>query len=99
MRETARVAVNPQVTSTVAGAEARTTDAEDNHRAWAVAPDGQNVSGDANRAGAQFDQYARQIGLDVPTFDRAMNSPEIMTRINRDKADGDAAKVSGTPTL
>jgi protein-disulfide isomerase len=72
---------------------------EDNYQAWAVAPDGQNVSNDTQRAVAQFNQYARQLGLDLPKFDQAMNSPEIMTRINRDKADGDAAKVSGTPTF
>lgn len=72
---------------------------EDNYQAWAVAPDGQNVSNDTKRAAAQFEQYARQIGLDVPRFDQAMNSPEVMSRINRDKADGDAAKVTGTPTF
>lgn len=72
---------------------------EDNYQAWAVTPDGQNVNSDPQRATTQFNQYARQIGLDVPKFDQAMNSPSVMTRINRDKADGDAAKVSGTPTL
>lgn len=72
---------------------------EDNYQAWAMVPGSRNVSDDTKRAAAQFDQYARRIGLDVPRFDRDKDSPDIANRINRDKADGDAAKVTGTPTL
>lgn len=72
---------------------------EDNYQAWAVAPDGQNVSNDAPKAAAEFDQLARQLGLNVQRFDQDENSQQVTDRINADKADGDKAKVSGTPTI
>jgi protein-disulfide isomerase len=72
---------------------------EDNYRAWAMTPDGQNVSNDTRRALAQFHQDAQRIGLRMQRFDQDMNSPAVRNRINQDKADGDTAKVTGTPTL
>jgi protein-disulfide isomerase len=71
----------------------------DNYQSWALSPDGQNVSSDAQKAGAQFDQFAQQVGLDLQRFHQDMQSPQVADRINRDKADGDQAKVQGTPTI
>lgn len=71
----------------------------DNYESWAVAADGQNLSKDRQRANAQFDRFARQIGLDLERFHRDMASPQVTARIEQDKADGKKAGVSGTPTI
>ncbi|MFC7339882.1 DsbA family protein [Saccharopolyspora griseoalba] len=71
----------------------------DNYESWAVAADGQNLSEDREHASAQFDRFARQIGLDLEQFHRDMASPQVTERIERDKADGKKAGVSGTPTI
>lgn len=71
----------------------------DNYRSWAVAPDGQDTSGDAQRARARFEGFARQIGLDLDRFHRDMASQQVTDRIMQDKADGEKAGVQGTPTI
>jgi protein-disulfide isomerase len=71
----------------------------DNYAAWAVAPDGQNVSTDETKARAQFDQYAQQLGLDLTKFHLAMNSPLVNAKIDGDLADGARVGVEGTPTI
>lgn len=71
----------------------------DNYETWAVAPDGQSLSEDEKRARAQFDTFARQIGLDLEQFHRDMASPQVAARIDQDKADAAEAGVSGTPTI
>ena len=69
----------------------------DNYQAWAV--DGQNLAKDPQKAAAQFDGYAQQIGLDLNKFHQDLNAPQVNARIDRDVADGNAAKVEGTPTI
>jgi protein-disulfide isomerase len=71
----------------------------DNYTAWAYTPDGQNLSNDVARAHGLFDQYAQQIGLDVPKFQQDMNSPQVNAKIDADLADGNKAGVQGTPTI
>jgi protein-disulfide isomerase len=71
----------------------------DQYDSWAVASDGENVSQDEQRARARFDEFGRQIGLDLARFHQDMASPQVTERIERDKADGQKAGVSGTPTL
>jgi protein-disulfide isomerase len=71
----------------------------DNYASWARNPDGSRPSADLAQAQARFDGFARQIGLDLEQFHRDLNSPEITQRIERDRADGNTAGVSGTPTI
>ncbi|MFR9727597.1 DsbA family protein [Saccharopolyspora sp. MS10] len=71
----------------------------DDYRAWAVSADGQNVSDDQQRANTLFTQYAQQIGLDVNKFRADLDSPVVAQRIEKDKADAEAAGVEGTPTF
>lgn len=71
----------------------------EHYESWAVAPDGQNLSQDEQRGRERFDQFARQIGLDLDRFHRDMVSPRVSERITQDTADGEKAGVSGTPTL
>jgi protein-disulfide isomerase len=69
------------------------------YRTWAVAPDGQNVSEDAARAQGRFDAYAKELGLDLAKFHADEASPAVQKRIDQDKADGDKAGVTSTPTI
>ncbi|MGP4020169.1 DsbA family protein [Saccharopolyspora sp. 5N708] len=71
----------------------------DNYSAWAVAPDGQTLSTDEAKARGLFDQYAQQIGLDLPRFQQDMNSPQVNAKIDADVADGNRAAVQATPTI
>jgi protein-disulfide isomerase len=66
---------------------------------WALAADGQNVSQDAARAGARFDSYAKELGLDLAKFRADAASPVVQRRIDQGKADGGKAGVTGTPTI
>ncbi|MEV1321518.1 thioredoxin domain-containing protein [Micromonospora arborensis] len=43
--------------------------------------------------------YARTLGLDMPRFERDLDDPATATRVAKDKADGAAAGVQGTPTF
>ncbi len=47
----------------------------------------------------KYKEFAGQIGLDVPRFEKDMNSPEVQAIVDKDAADGRAADVSGTPTF
>lgn len=71
----------------------------DNYLSWARTPDGSGASEDLKRAQKRFDDFARQIGLDLDRFHRNMNSETVQQRIDRDQADGTKAGVSGTPTI
>ena len=71
----------------------------DNYKQWAVAPDGQEVSNDEQRATTLFDTYATAIGLDLNRFHTDMASPEIQQRIDTDMAAGEKVGVSSTPTI
>ena len=46
-----------------------------------------------------FLEYARSIGLDMDQFQRDFNDTSLADKANRDKADGVAAGVKGTPTF
>ncbi|MBB5155823.1 DsbA family protein [Saccharopolyspora phatthalungensis] len=71
----------------------------DNYAAWALTPDGQSTSSDEARARGAFDQYARQLGLDVAKFHQDMNSPQVNAKIDGDSADAQRAGAEGTPTI
>jgi protein-disulfide isomerase len=45
-------------------------------------------------------RYAADLGLDVSRYERDRFSPEVLARIERDRASGEASgEVQGTPTL
>lgn len=46
-----------------------------------------------------FDGYAQSLGLNVDTFNADINSSEVMAKIQRDLASGNAAKIDHTPTF
>lgn len=69
----------------------------DNFDSWAT--DGRGPSSDLDRAQARFDDFARQIGLDIARFHRDIDSEQVTQRIELDKADGKKAGVAGTPTF
>ncbi|WP_344130514.1 DsbA family protein [Saccharopolyspora halophila] len=69
----------------------------DNYESWAQ--DGQQLSSDKNRANAQFEKFAQQIGLDMAKYRQDLNSPQVQQKIDADIADGQKAGVSGTPTI
>ncbi|GGS56379.1 MULTISPECIES: DsbA family protein [Actinokineospora] len=71
----------------------------ENYNEWALAPDGQAVSDDVERATELFRGYAEASGLDVAKFTADLASPEVQARIDKDIADGKAAGVSGTPSI
>ncbi|GAA3356265.1 DsbA family protein [Saccharopolyspora gregorii] len=71
----------------------------DDYSAWAVAPDGQNVSDDEARAEKVFDQHAQQLGLDVAKFKADQESQQVADRIKKDQADAKTAGVEGTPSF
>ncbi|NYH78122.1 protein-disulfide isomerase [Actinopolyspora biskrensis] len=70
----------------------------DNYSSWAAASGGQNVSSDEQRAQEQFTEFAEQIGLDVEKFREDMQSDQVQQSIDKDRADGQEAGVSATPT-
>ena len=47
----------------------------------------------------RFSEFARQIGLDVDQFEKAMKDPALEEIINKDLRDGAQAELRGTPTL
>ncbi len=47
----------------------------------------------------KFVEFAEQLSLDVPQFQKDMESPEIMAQITREMQEAKAADVTGTPTL
>ncbi|MSS00404.1 thioredoxin domain-containing protein [Arthrobacter sp. BL-252-APC-1A] len=50
------------------------------------------------RAGT-FREYAQSLGLDMPAYDAIVADPATMERVNKDKTDGVALNVQGTPTF
>jgi len=44
-------------------------------------------------------EYAGQIGLDVARWEKDYNSPDIQSQIDKEKSEGAAADVQGTPTF
>ena len=43
--------------------------------------------------------HARAVGLDVPRFERDLDSPLVRLRVERDRTDAIALKLPGTPTF
>lgn len=70
----------------------------DDWAGWATV-NASELNSDEAKANAKFEQYAQQIGLDVNRFKQDMVSPNVQAKIDRDVADGEAAGVSGTPTI
>lgn len=62
----------------------------ENQPAWGEKPEPQTQL---------FLGYARSIGLDMERFQRDLNDATVANKANRDKADGTAAGVRGTPTF
>jgi protein-disulfide isomerase len=46
-----------------------------------------------------FRGFAADLGLDMDAYDQAVADPATLERVRRDRADGDAAGVQGTPTF
>lgn len=53
----------------------------------------------ANDAPTIFNQYAKQLGLNVPQFTRDFASSKVNDLINADSAEGTKLQVGGTPTF
>jgi len=47
----------------------------------------------------RFSEFARQIGLNVEEFEKAMKDPALGEAIDKDVRDGAQADLRGTPTL
>ena len=47
----------------------------------------------------RFSEFARQIGLNMDQFEKAMKDPALQEIIDKDLRDGAQAEVRGTPTL
>ncbi len=60
-----------------------------NQAGWSAADDARQF----------FQQYARNLGLDVDRFNRDLDSPAVAARVEADLQRGLAAKVEGTPTI
>jgi len=48
---------------------------------------------------ADLKKWAKDIGVDQPKFDQCLDSEKFKAEVLKDKADGDAAGVQGTPTF
>ena len=50
---------------------------------------------DANK----FKEFAKQIGLNMNTFEKDLKDPDILRQVQLDLLNGSSAGVRGTPTL
>jgi protein-disulfide isomerase len=48
---------------------------------------------------ADLKKWAKDIGLDPAKFDQCLDSEKYKNEVLKDKADGDAVSVQGTPTF
>ena len=48
---------------------------------------------------ADLKKWAKDVGVDQPKFDQCLDSEKFKEEVMKDKADGDAAGVQGTPTF
>ena len=44
-------------------------------------------------------EIAKSVGLDMPRFQAALDSPDVKKTVAKDTKDGDQAGVEGTPTV
>jgi protein-disulfide isomerase len=61
--------------------------------------DGQSEWSEARNAAANFHDYAKAIGLDLPRYDACMSSGKYAGRIQASQEEGVRLGVSSTPTL
>lgn len=61
--------------------------------------EGQSQWSESNNANQFFQQYARQLGLNMSLFNRDYSSNQVNNAINADKAEGDKLNIQGTPTF
>jgi len=54
---------------------------------------------ESSNANQLFQQYAKQLGLDIDQFNKDYSSSAVNDAINADKAAGDKLKIKGTPTF
>jgi protein-disulfide isomerase len=47
----------------------------------------------------KYTEFAEKLQLDVPQFQKDMESPDVLAQINREMQEGKAADVTGTPTI
>jgi protein-disulfide isomerase len=47
----------------------------------------------------QLKEYAKQVGLDVPKWEKDMNSAAVTDQVNSDMREAQAAEVRGTPSI
>ncbi len=48
---------------------------------------------------ADLEQYAKQVGLDVEAFKKALDDHTLRAAVDQDRSDGEALSVSSTPTI
>jgi len=56
-------------------------------------------AGQLNQSKEAIAQMAKDLRLDLAKFDKDWNDPATLDKVNADKAQGEAAKVPGTPAL
>ncbi|MBA2663252.1 MAG: thioredoxin domain-containing protein [Bradymonadaceae bacterium] len=47
----------------------------------------------------RIERFAQQLGLNFERFKKDMNSPEIVAQVTRERKEGEAANLSGTPAI
>ncbi len=53
----------------------------------------------ASNAAALFEEYAQRIGLNVATYKNDVNSDRVKARVQKDRDEGTALGIRGTPTF
>lgn len=53
----------------------------------------------SNTAATIFEEYAGRIGLNMSVYKKDVDSVEVKTRVQKDRDEGDAIGIAGTPTF
>lgn len=61
--------------------------------------EGQEKWGKAAQKPAQFEEYARSLGLDYAELERCVGAPETLKAVRLDMAEGELKKIESTPTF
>lgn len=48
---------------------------------------------------AKLKRFAQQLGLNMKKFEADMENPDVLKHVTRDRAEGEEAKIDGTPSL